>query len=282
MRKGLITAALALALCLGMSGVGHGAVTTWTEDFEVGFSGKVGDHADWYSGGSGGPINATGGVGGSVGWDSSGDPATWTAHTFDWTAGDFNTYSAAADFKTDGSGKYDDSRIGFSINNPTVSSSNVMSVQMDNGGDGASGQNIEGYYDGVGGSDKRPSIVNLPVLSADTWYRFSTVYTKTGVSNEPIIDVKLESLNQTTGAVTGTLVTGSLDTGTLPAGDEPDTKYFISGLNPAYKNYTGDNKLDNVLASIDVGISEPEPVVPEPAGLGLFGLALLAMRRRRS
>jgi len=267
MRKSvLIIAALVLALCLGMGGVGRAAVTTFTEDFDTFTVGQgVGDNAEWWSGsdtgGTAGPdIEATGGVGDSQCWGTSGTPATWTAHTFDWSGADFNSYTVGADFRTDGSGKYDDSRVGFSINNPSTSSSDVMSIQMDNGGTGPAGQNIEGYYDGAGAADKRPSIVDLPILSADTWYRLSAVYTKTAISNEPIIDVKLESIDQTTGAVTGVVVSGSLDTGTLAAGDEPNTKYFTSGLNPAYKNYTSSNKLDNALAIID----DDSPPPPEP------------------
>jgi len=286
MRKGLITAVLVLALCLGMSGVGRAAVTTFTEDFDTFTVGMgVGDNAAWWSGsdtgGTAGPdIEATGGVGDSQCWGTSGTPAYWTAHTFDWSGADFNSYTVGADFKTDGSGNFDDSRVGFTYDNASTSSSRVMSIQMD---PGDSGQNIEGYYDGVGADDKRTPIVDLPALSADTWYRLEATFVKTGVSNEPIINVKLESIDQTTGAVTGTVVTSSLDMSTLPAGDRPHPKYFTSGLNPSYKNYASTNKLDNALASIDVGAAEePDPTVPEPAGLGLVGLALLVVRRRRS
>jgi len=74
-----------LAVVLGvvaLAGTAGAAPVTWTEDFETGFTAgqPVGNHADWYDGPN---INATAGVAGSVGWDNSGTPATWTAAYFD-------------------------------------------------------------------------------------------------------------------------------------------------------------------------------------------------------
>ena len=126
----LLTAVLCLALAAPAMGI-----DTYTEDFNAFPLGTVGNDADWYSGPN---VNATGGVAGSQGLDFNGNPATWTAVTFDWSTALFNSYTVGMDFATDASGHFDDDRIGFSINNPTTSSSNVMSVQMDPGGGGAS------------------------------------------------------------------------------------------------------------------------------------------------
>jgi len=104
------------------------------------------------------------------------------------------------------------------------------------------------------------------LLTADTWYRFSTKYTKTAISNEPIIDVKLESLDGA-GVVTDTVASATLDTATLPAGDRPDTKYFSGAASPAYKNYNS-GYADNAFAEIDDGLAAPPP----PAGAATWNV----------
>jgi len=256
-----------MATLLAVSSFAGAGDTVYTEDFESFTAGQpVGSNADWAHGPN---VNAVDGVAGSQGWDNSGTPATWTGVTFDWTDPLLTGYTVGMDFRTDGSGRFDDDRIGFSINNPTTSSSNVMSVQMDPGG---SGYNIEGYWDGVGGADKRPSFVDLPTLPADTWYRLQAVYTKTAIANEPIISVDLQGLDAS-GNPTGSIASATLDTATLAAGDRPHTKYFSGGsLSPAYKNYNH-GKSDNALAVISV--------IPEPATMSLLGLGALALIRRR-
>jgi len=260
-----------LAVVLGvvaLAGTAGAAPVTWTEDFETGFTAgqPVGNHADWYAGPN---INATAGVAGSVGWDNSGTPATWTAAYFDWGGAQFNSYTVGMDFETDGSGNFDDDRVGFSIYNPTTDSSNVMSVQMDPGG---SGLNIEGYWDGVGGADKRPSIVDLTgLLAPDTWYRLKAVYTKTAIANEPIIAVDLQALDAS-GNPTGSVASATLDTATLPAGDRPHTKYFSGYAAPAYKNHSGaGGNADNALAIID---DDNPPPPPGYTGPGNWNVAL--------
>ncbi|GAG29503.1 unnamed protein product, partial [marine sediment metagenome] len=152
---------------------------------------------------------------------------------------------------------FDDDRIGFYRGALSTSSSNVMSIQMDPGG---SGMNIEGYWDGVGAADQRPSIVDLTgLLAADSWYRLQTTFTKTAIANEPIIDVTLHAVNGdgSTGAL---VVSATLDTADLPAGERPHTKYFSGTAYPSYKNHSG-GFVDNALAIIDD--DTPVPVPPE-------------------
>lgn len=248
------------------------AIAAATETFDTGFTGAaVGDHADWGPAGAGPTATDGSGVNGSVGLPHHGNIFTWTAHPFDWStdvaAGDYVVVNM--DFKTDDQGRFDDDRVGWMINMPTTSSSNIMSVQMDPGGTGASGYNIEGYWDGVGGADKRPSIADLPVLSNEAWYRLTTTFTKTAVDNEPIIGVDLQLLDAA-GNPTGSVASGTLATSTLAEGDRPDTKYFSGTVYPSYKNYNH-GFADN--AGFDI--------VPEPATMTLLALGGLALLRRK-
>jgi len=88
---------------------------------------------------------------------------------------------------------------------------------------------------------------NLPLLTLD----FSAL--PGGVGNIPLVN--------TTGGITGAFLVN-------PLGDDPASRgYTLS--------YTGGNV-------VLVGTSTGGGVIPEPAGLGLIGLALLAVRKRRS
>ena len=208
--------------------------TIYTEDFETFTIGNsIGTDADWYDGGSGPVIGAANGVAGSQGLGAASNIFTWSAHTFDWNASDLVSVSMQMDFKTDGSAHFDDDRIGWMIGNPTTSSSNIMSVQLDPGG---SGYNIEGYWDGVSSADRRPSIVNLTSLNGDTWYRFWVKFTKL-TSTSCSIDVSLTELDGS-GNPTGTPIKGTIANTAVLGADEPNSKYFTSGLSPAFKNYT--------------------------------------------
>ena len=135
------------------------------EDFESGFAGaNVGDHGDWFDGGSGPVATAGNGVAGSVGLAPSGSIFTWIAHPFDWNAPDFVGVNVQMDFQTNGSGQFDDDRIGWMITDNDVNSNNNFGVQLDPGG---GGQNIEAYWDGntFGDDGGRTSIVDLPALT---------------------------------------------------------------------------------------------------------------------
>jgi type IX secretion system substrate protein len=209
------------------------SVASNCEDFNAFTIGnEVGDDADWYDNNDGPVVEATSGVAGSQGLAAGNAIFTWTANTFDWNAADFEAVSMQMDFKTDGSAHFDDDRIGWMIGNPTVSSSNIMSVQLDPGG---SGYNIEGYWDGAT-ADRRPSIVDLTSLTANTWYRFWVKFTKLTATSCGI-DVSLTELDGS-GNPTGTPVTGSIANTAALGADAPNAKYFTSGLSPAYKNYT--------------------------------------------
>ncbi|MEE8308347.1 MAG: alkaline phosphatase, partial [Gammaproteobacteria bacterium] len=213
----------------------------------------IGEAADWTDGGSGPVVTAGAGVAGSVGLAPGSNIFTWTALPFDWNAADLQGVTISLDLQTDDSGEYDDDRIGWMITDSSTSSSNIFSVQMDPGGDGASGQNIEGYWDGVNGADRRPSIVNLPVLTADTWYRLELTVTKLTATSASL-DVTFMELDAS-GDPSSIVASGSIaDTATL-GDDEPNAKYFDpSTIWPAYKNMDGggaDNAAFEVITSSD-------------------------------
>jgi len=199
----------------------------------------VGTHADWFDGGSGPVVNATGGVAASQGLGSASAIFTWTAHPFDWNAADFQSVQLQADFQTDASGHFDDDRIGWMTTDSSTSSNNIFGLQLDPGG---GGYNIEAYWDGdtVGDDGGRYSIVTLPTLSNNAWYRFFAEITKLTATSAQI-DVSLTELDAS-GNPVAVVASGSIpDTDLLPntAGNEiPNPAYFTGPIWPAFKNYT--------------------------------------------
>ncbi len=215
------------------------------EDFESGFDigQPVGNNSAWFDAGSG-PVVTNGiGFGGSVGLAPANNIFTWTAAPFDWNDPNFFGFTAYADFQTDGSGDYDDDRIGFMIADASVSSSDIFGVQLDPGGAGPTGLNIEGYWDGVTSDDRRPGIVDLPgALSADTFYRFEVAITKLRDATDPLgpaarVDASLWSLDGS-GNPLAVVAMGSIPDTSLLGADEPHEKYFTGPIWPAFKNYS--------------------------------------------
>jgi hypothetical protein len=214
------------------------------EDFEAGFTlgQTIGAHPDWFDGGSGPDVTAGYGVAGSAGLAAASAIFTWTAHPFDWNDPNFVGIILQMDFQTDGSGHFDDDRVGWMIRDDTNSSDYIFGVQMDPGGSGPSGYNIEAYWDGdsFGDNGGRTSIVDLPVLSANAWYRLRAEITRLTATSASI-GVTLTELDA--GGDPGAVVaSGSLpDTDLVPgtAGNEiPNPAYFTGPMWPAYKNYT--------------------------------------------
>ena len=237
------------------------------EDFESGFAGaNVGDHADWFDGGSGPVATAGNGVAGSVGLAPSGAIFTWTAHPFDWNAPDFVGVNFQMDFQTNGSGQFDDDRVGWMITDNDVNSNNIFGVQLDPGG---GGQNIEAYWDGntFGDDGGRTSIVDLPVLTANAWYRLRAEITKL-TDTSARIHVTLTELDAS-GNEGSVVANGTLDdTALLPntAGNEiPNPAYFTGPIWPAFKNHNGtvgyaDNACYEVVTSSGTMVDVPEVV----------------------
>ena len=143
------------------------------------------------------------------------------------------------DFQTSNSGLFDDDRVGWMITNDSTSSNNIFGVQLDPGG---SGQNIECYWDGdsFGDDGGRTSIVDLPALTANAWYRLQAGITRLTATSARI-DVTLWELDAG-GDLGPVVVTGSIpDTDLLPntSGNEiPNPGYFTGPIWPAFKNYS--------------------------------------------
>jgi hypothetical protein len=210
--------------------------TTICEDFESGFTlgQTIGNHSEWFDDGNGPVVNSNLGVNGSVGLAPATAIFIWTAHPFDWTDPDFQSYHVRLDFQTDGSGHLDDDRVGWMITDDDVGSSNIFGVQCDPGG---GGYNIEGYWDGVSSADRRPSIVDLPTLSNNSWYQLRADIAKLTATSASI-DVALIELDSSGDSVS-VVASGSIPNTAALGDDAPNSKYFTTtAIWPAFKNYT--------------------------------------------
>ncbi len=211
------------------------------ETFESGFSlGQIiGSHLDWFDGGIGPVVNAGIGSAGSTGLTPGSNVFIWAAHPFDWTAPDFQGVTLQMDFQTNEEGKFNDDRVGWTINSADFNSDYVFGVQLDPGG---IDQNIEAYWDGdtLGDDGGRTSIVNLPALPANAWYRLQADISKLSPASARI-NVSLTELDAS-GNPGAVIVSGSLpDTSLLPntpENERPNPVYFTGPIWPAFKNFS--------------------------------------------
>ena len=114
----------------------------------------IGTYTGWFSDGSGPVVTAANGVAGSNGLAAGSTIFNWTAHPFNWNAADFQKVILQGDFKTDGSGNFDDDRLSWTINGTSTSSNNQFGVQLDhpNGG-------IVTYWSNVIGGTKINDVI---------------------------------------------------------------------------------------------------------------------------
>ena len=203
---------------------------------------NIGSYDGWFDGGSGPVVTDGIGVAGSVGLAPSGSIFTWTAYPFDWNDPDLMGVVVGMDFQTDGSGHFDDDRVGWMIRDDTNSSDYIFGVQMDPGGSGPSGYNIEAYWDGdtFGDDGGRTSIADLPVLTGNAWYRLRAEITKLSATSARI-DVTLTELDAS-GNPGAVVASGFIaDTDLLPdtaQNEIPNPAYFSGPMWPAFKNHT--------------------------------------------
>ena len=250
-----------------------------TEDFESGYSAgePLRVHADWFfmEDKQDPTTEEEAGVGDSFGVAKGDRCFTWIAHPFSWNDPELASVTVGGDWQTDDEGRLDDDRAGWAATDATDSSDNVFGVQMDPGGDGESGMNIECYWDGekFGDDAGRASIVDLPELKPDTWYRLRATFTKLTASSAKI-DVTFTELDDegeptgepTTGTVADTAAMAEVDGGAVP-----NSGYFSpESIWPVLKNYHGcDGGFDNAFFQIETTSGEAaEPaatVEPEPA-----------------
>jgi hypothetical protein len=194
----------------------------------------VGAHPAWYDAGTGPTITAGVGVAGSKGLSDAAGIFTWEAHPFTWSDTALQKAVVQMDFQTDGSGNFDDDRIGWMTTKANVTSSNFFGVQLDPGG---SGYNIEAYWQNGANADVRTSLVNLTGMVANTWYRFRFEATQLGPTDARL-DMSLIRLDAG-GNPTGTAVTAAVPSTAALGTDAPNSRYFTSPiLWPAFKNFT--------------------------------------------
>ncbi len=231
------------------------AETTITcEDFNNGFSGAVGSHADWSPDGGGPTVTSGTGSDGSAGLGTSGTVFTWTAHSFDWNDPTLTKVAFQMDFETEADGSFDDDRCVWNIDGASASSSNLFGAQLDyiDGG-------IVTYWRDSGGTRIQTPIVNLyppdpglVPIKGNTWYRFRNEITKLTATSARL-DVSLVELDAQ-GDPTGIPYTGTVADTSLWPGGVPDTKYFTAAtMYPAYKNYNGVANADHACFEVTTG-----------------------------
>ena len=118
---------------------------------------RIGTYPGWFSDTTGPVVTASNGVANSTGLAAAGGIFNWTAHPFNWNAADLQKIILQGDFKTDGSGNFDDDRLSWTINGTSIESNNQFGVQLDhpNGG-------IVTYWSNVmGGAKINDTIVSL-------------------------------------------------------------------------------------------------------------------------
>ncbi len=204
-------------------------------DFETGYTlgQTIGTNTGWYDGGSGPVVNSGSGLGGSVGLAPATNVFTWTAHPFNWNATDFLGVDFQMDYQTDGSGQFDDDRLGWMINNASVDSVNQFGVQLDTSDGG-----IVTYWRDASDTRVQTPIVPLSNLTPNTWYRLQAKFTKLTATSAKI-DVTLTQLDAN-GLPTGTPYTGTLPDTSLWADGVPPARYFSpTSMWPSYKNING-------------------------------------------
>jgi hypothetical protein len=255
------------------------AATPVTEDFEKGYTDgePLRVHADWFfeDANDDPTCEDDAGLGGSWGVAKGDRAFTWVAKSFDWNDSKLVSVTVGGDWQTDAEGRLDDDRAGWSISKEDDSSDNVCGVQMDPGGEGESGLNVECYWDGetFGDDAGRKSIVDLPKLKAETWYRLRAKLTKLSETSAKI-DVTFVELDGA-GNPTGPVTSGSIaDTSALSGAENeavPNKGYFTATtIWPAFKNYKDleggfdnahfeiEEKAEASSAEADVEEAEPE------------------------
>lgn len=236
------------------------------EDFESGFvdGEPLRNHDDWFfEEQNADPTSGKDvGLGGSWGVAPGDRAFTWTAKPIQWGDPNLVSVTMGGDWQTDSDGRLDDDRAGWSISDQDDSSDNIFGVQIDPmgtatqsgggvtilgfnvGGGRASAPklNIEAYWDGdtFGDDGCRTSIVELPTLTPNTWYRLRARFTKL-TPTSCRIDVTFVQLDED-GKPTGIVHKGTIEDTAAMAGTEgnakPNTAYFTASTTwPVYKNY---------------------------------------------
>lgn len=270
-----------LAAILWLTATGMASAVVWTDNFDsyAGDSYMNGQGGWTDSGGNSYKTVAGGGAGGTQGINSGTGSyqINWTSHPWDWgTLAVGDKVIARMDFQANGSGQFDDDRVGWitqtgSQQAASAQSSYHFAVQLDNTDNTAPGGLGTYFRDNSGARVLNAKLIPWATLgsSGSNWYREELNVTKLTSGLGPggaKVEVSFQALDSSGNPVGSplTAVYGTIDTSAL--------RGFSGTVYPMFKNYNAQpGNADNAYFAI----------VPEPATLSLLTLGGLALLRRR-
>jgi hypothetical protein len=180
---------------------------------------------------SGGGVNGTDGL-------STGSPIfNWKEQLFQWSTLVVGTKVAMSlDFQSSATGKFDDDRVGWTIDaDNSGSSTHQLALQLDN----VDETGMVVYWNAT-----RTQLNALAGIKNSTWYRFKVEFTKLGATNASIVGTLTEL--DATGHPTGTPYVGTV-ANTATFVNPPEAARFTSSFQwPSFKNLNAaDGNADN-------------------------------------
>jgi hypothetical protein len=276
--KGLLTKSVGLGLTVSLAmGVAASAAVVWTDNFDSYAAGTyLNGQGGWTDTGGNNYQFVAAGVNGTGGVNQGGgsNQMTWTGHAWDWgtTVAVGESVVVGMDFQANGSGVFDDDRVGW-VSSAGTSSSYHFGVQLDNTDNGAPSGLVTYFRDNGGGRTGGATLIPWATLSStgSNWYREQLTVKKltSGLgAGGAEMSVAFWALDGS-GNPVGSPLTASmtLDTSAL--------RGFSGTVYPMFKNYSSTTgNADNAYFAI----------IPETGSWSLLAVGALALgaRRRRA